>query len=47
MGILDSIKSDAKKSGGNKAKFMYFREAANPFSAGYGRRNGDYIPRFV
>lgn len=26
MGLLDSIKRDAKKSGGNKAKFMYFRE---------------------
>lgn len=26
MGLLDSIKRDAKKSGGNKAKFIYFRE---------------------
>lgn len=26
MGILDSIKNDAKKTGGNKAKFIYFRE---------------------
>lgn len=26
MGLLDSIKRDAKKSGGSKAKFIYFRE---------------------
>lgn len=26
MGLLDSIKRDAQKSGGNKAKFIYFRE---------------------
>ena len=26
MGLLDSIKKDAKKSGQNKGKFIYFRE---------------------
>ena len=26
MGLLENIKRDAKKSGGNKAKFIYFRE---------------------
>lgn len=26
MGLLDSIKADAKKTGGNKGKFIYFRE---------------------
>lgn len=26
MSLVDSIKRDAKKSGGNKAKFVYFRE---------------------
>ena len=26
MGLVDSIKRDAKKSGQNKSKFMYFRE---------------------
>ena len=26
MGLVDSIKGDAKKAGQNKSKFMYFRE---------------------
>ena len=26
MGLIDKIKADAKKSGGNKGKFIYIRE---------------------
>ena len=28
MGLLDSIKRDAKKSGQSKGKFIYFREGS-------------------